>query len=65
MAALAGLPRRVEADIIPGREGRTSTPNVTIRDGVWQYKDGSHLSIPGAAALGPTIDRKVLALIRD
>lgn len=34
----------------------------TTRDGIFQYRDESHLSVPGARALGPVVDRDVLSL---
>ncbi len=36
----------------------------TTRDGVYQYRDDSHLSVPGALALGPEVDRQVMSLAR-
>lgn len=43
-------------DLCP--DGRCST----FRDGVWIYRDDSHLTIPGSMTLSDAIDTKVIAL---
>jgi SGNH domain (fused to AT3 domains) len=49
--ALAGVPAATGLDLADGLCGATMCS--TKRDGIWMYRDGGHLSVPGAETLTP------------